>query len=409
MSQRRPIIAICFILAILSAGCAKHSDDTPTTHSSLTFGMDGSHYLPPLGKPTSSTSLELATKDIPSSAPLALLTSDTENFVIAQGRIITIGSQKSSRILTRSTDSSSIFELLCDSSAIYALHLDGTIERFALDGKISWHTTLKAMPQVGSVLTNGQLIVMSDSQVLAFASKDGVQQWVYHTGLLPVSLCVDPVTNVLYVALTGNSSDATDSIVCFTSEGKLTSSIGFANTRITSNLSLCAGSIAFGAISVSADRSDSRTMHLSLWNNLLKSPIRVWDHQLPYIVTSVANDGESILCAGFRETAGDMTSGIDAYGVSDTSSRWHRRFSYPAVSPLCMSRGFAYMPFTFSTNAVVASKSILITLDLSDGKTVGEYAVPGATTGFVPGVASPIGGHLAYADRVVARMYFLKP
>lgn len=410
MTIRRPIIAMFFALAAIVGGCAKHSDDNPPAHSSMTFGMDGSHQLPPAGKPTSSTTLTLPAPDVPTTAPLALITSDTENFVIAQGRIITIGSQKFSRVLTRSTDSTSICELLCDSAAVYALHLDGAIERYGLDGKLAWHANANAMPHLGTVLSAGVLVAMTDSQVVAFSAKDGSAKWAYHSALIPSSLCVERTTGILFAALTANRADATDSIVCFRLDGNVISRTGFANTRITSNLSICEGKgVAFGAISSASDRPDTHITHVSLWSDLTKSPTRLWDHQLPYIVGSVANDGATILTGGFRETAGDMMSGVDAFNVADSSTLWSRRFDFPTVAPVCMSRGFAYMPFTFTTNATVPTKSILVTLDLSDGKSVGEFGVPNASTGFVQGVASPIVGMLAYADRSAPKVYFLKP
>ncbi|MBS1904450.1 MAG: hypothetical protein JSS75_12150 [Bacteroidetes bacterium] len=410
MLQKRGYTAFVLLCIVALASCARRSDDVPPARSSATFGFDGSHHLPPTGQPTTATTLSLPAPYAPTSAPLALNTNDTEIFAIAQDRIIVIGSQKSARILARSTDSTAITELLCDTANIYAIHLNGTIERFAPDGSVVWHTSVHSMPHLGAVIHSGSIVVSNDSEIVACGVANGSQKWKYHSALVPVSLAIEPKTGTLYAALSANDPSSTDSILSFDAAGTVTARSGFARTRITSNLSLCGtNGILFGSLSPSDDKSESRVAHLTFWTGIGSAAKQSWMHTLPYIVSAVANDGETVVASGFRETAGDLVSGVDAFRTSDSTTLWQRRFSYPAVTPVSLARGFAYIPFTFTTKATVPTKTILVTLDLGDGKTASELGVPNAETGFVQGVGAPIGGMLAYADRTAARIYFLKP
>ncbi len=372
--------------------------------------MDGTHLISRVGAPQSVQVLQLGSKEAPTTSPVILPNADTLLFAIAQGNTISVGSTRSCRILARSTDQSPITELVADSVSLYALHLNGAVEKFSLDGKLEWHTIISGLPKLGSILTTKLLITSTDSAVVAINTSDGSAQWQYHSTLHPVSLCQDPKSSIIYVALTANDATASDTISCLTPEGTSISRTGFAKTRITSNLCLIAGGIAFGYLSGADTTSQRKTARLCYWSGVTTfAPKRTWDHALPYIVSSVSSNGKSIISGGFRETEGEIISGIDAFAISDSATLWKRRFSYPLVSVVTVSPAYAYIPFTFSTQATISTKTVLSTIDLSDGKTYNELPIDGAMTGFAQGVAIPAEGMLMYADRSLPQVYFLKP
>jgi hypothetical protein len=400
---------ISFYVALLCCiGCGRQ-DATPPFYSSATFVLDGTHNIPKIGSPVSSTTLLLTSKEIPTTPPLAIPGADTETFAIAQGKDIIIGSPRSSRILAHSTDSSNITELLADSSHIYAIHLNGTIESYLIDGKLQWHSATASFPKSGSVLFHGSIVLLSDSIITSIATIDGSPKWEYNTTLSPISACVNWKSDVFYIALSNNNPALADSIVMFKANGNISSRFGFATTRITSNLCIAGDNIAFGYLSGADTAATRRTAHLSVWNLASATPQLKWKQHLLYIPSTVSYNGKLIISGGFRETEGEIVSGIDAFHPDDSATVWRRRFTYPLVSTLTVSASYAYIPFTFTSQATVPTKTVLSIIDLSDGKTQSEFNIPGAEAGFVQGVGMPVDGMLTYADRSQPKVYFLKP
>lgn len=372
--------------------------------------MDGSHHIPNIGVPSSSYVIQLPLKEICTSAPVALNGFDSETYIVAQGKNIIIGSKQSTRILATTTDSTAIVELLSDSNAIYAIHLSGALDCYNLEGKINWHTTLNTLAKQWALLTRTTIIVSTDSAIRCINSKDGTVKWTYHSALVPQSLCLDGEQQSIYLALSANDAQSTDSIICLTINGEVTARHGFPKTRITSNItSLKNGRISFGYLSGNENTSLKKTPHIALWTAMNTKPTLVWDHTLNYLVTSVSTNGTLILSGGFRENGGELVSGIDAFNIDDTTKLWQRRFTYPLVAMITVSNNHAYIPFTFTTQASVPTKTIVSMINLNDGTTISELPVATAESGFVQGVGTPASGMLLYADKNTNRIYFLKP
>lgn len=398
------------LLTYFYVGC-RSADDAPALRSSYEFRFDGTHCITHVGVPTRFDTLTLPLKTPATTAPLAIVTNDTENITLAQGKNILIGNRRSMHLLATSIDSTNIDELLADSSNLFAIHLDGAIEKFSKEGKIIWHANINSLAKFGSLLSSDLLVVSSDSAVFAYAANDGSLRWSYHSLLEIQSLCIDSKSETIYAALTANNADGTDSIICLKHDGSPVSRTGFSHTRITSNLCLCSnGKLAFGYLGSADEKTLLRAGHIALWSNLRSTtPNREWDHSLPYIISSVSANNSFIITGGFRETQGDMISGIDAFRLDDTGKYWQRRFTYPVVMPVTISQANAYIPFTITTQADVPAKTVLVTLDITDGSTLKELPITGAMSGFVPSVGMPVDGTITFADRSRARIYFFKP
>ncbi len=396
--------------ALLLASCSKH-EEQPPEHSSYSYSLDGARAISEIGSPTSVTALTLPAPQLPTTAPLPLFGQDTNTFVIAQGTIITIGNTHFARILARSSDSSAITELLADSAALYAIHLNGHIDCFSFDGKQLWSASLATMPKPGALLSGRDLIVMGDSAITAIEKSNGTPSWSYHPKLYPVALALDNAKQRIILGLSGNDALATDSIIILGYDGKALSSFALERARITSNIALLAeGKFALGYVSGTNDKDGRKQPMLAVCSIADNATVKkLWGRPIEYLVTAIAATTKFILASGFRETAGDLISGIDAFGHADSTLLWKRRFSYPLVAITTVSPRYAYVPFTFSTQATVPTKTIATVLDLINGATTSEVPVPGAEAGMVQGAAMPIEGCLAYADRAKPTLYFLKP
>jgi hypothetical protein len=398
-------------LLVFCTSCKHSSDEAPQESSSYEYRFDGSHLIPTIGVPTRFDTVSLSQYSAPTTAPVHLSFSDTNDIAVACTHDILIGNDHAMHVFARSTDSTDITELLADSASLYAVHLGGTVEKFSTEGKILWRASVGRMPSIGSILFSGHVVVSNDSELKAFNTTDGALQWGYRSSLIIRSVCASSKSHMLFAALTGNNADGTDSLICFKNDGSVLSRHGFTQTRITSNLSLCANDeLAFGYLSSPDEKTRIRLGHVALWSNLTSSQAkREWDHALPYMVTSVCANTSLIVSGGFRETAGDLMSGIDAFRLDDTSAYWHRRFTYPVVMPLTVTSANVYIPFTFTTQALVPAKTVFVSLDVTDGSTIKELAVFGSGDGFVSADAMPVNGALAYSDRSAPRIYFLRP
>jgi len=397
-------------------GCSKQ-EETPGQYSSFDFRMDGSRFIPNIGVPSSATSFTLA-GTILTTPPTPLPGGGKYSFAIADGMgektVLFAGNDTSSEIIATIANGGPIIQLLADSTSIYSVHLGSRINCFDHEGKAVWSSAIQGFPKANSIIAENTVIIDSDSGIAAINTHTGKNVWVYPTTMSVVGMIYDNKSKLIIASLSFNNSDTGDSILCFTSSGTIKSSIVFETTRIISNLCLCGkekGKIAFGYLGKPGAANNQRTMHVAVYSGIQSgNPKSVSDHELPYLVTNLASNGQILLSSGFRETGGDLQSGIDAFNADDTMKLWQRRFSYPVVLPPAINEKYVYLSLTFSTQAEVTTQSIFYTLDLSNGKTLVELPVAGAKDGFVNGIPMPAGeGELMLADRSRPVIYYLKP
>ena len=409
-------LLLLILLSTFFASCAKQEEALPI-YSSYDLRMDGSRFVPDIGVLSSTSTLAIGDTNVQqnpfTTAPVLLAGGGKFTYAVAQANSVIIGNETTSQIFASMPEETPIIQLLTDSSAIYAIHLNGKIDAFAMSGKALWQSRASGFPSLNSILGGNALIFSSDSAISAINIHSGKNMWAYHTTLSVRSIIYDSKAKMIITALSFNSPEGADSILCFSFNGDLKSSSAFVSTRIASNLCLCGkdrDKIAFGYLS-KPNLTGTRTMHIATYSGIQAgTPKRVNEHELPYLPTNIASNGSMILSSGFLMNGGDLQSGIDAFYADDTTKLWQRRFSYPLVTPVSVSNKYAYFSLVFTTEAEIPTHSIFYTIDMSTGKTLGELSVVGAKNGFTLGIPMPLEEkEFIMSDRNRSILYFIRP
>ena len=381
--------------------------------------MDGSRFIPNLGVPETVTHLLVGdTNETPArpltTAPTPLVNAGEYSYAVAQGNTIIVGNSTKSQIIASIANGKPIIQLLTDSTSIYSIHLDGTVKAFDHNGKQRWSSRIAGLPTLHTILANSKLIAASDSGIHAFDIRTGSLAWSYATTLSIEGLVYNEKSKIVMAAISHHSFDANDSILCFSIIGSVINRFTVPVGRITSNLCTCGGDrmdIAFGYLGKPNPSEMKRSAYCVIYSGIeTKHPKLISRHELPYLITNLASNGPVVLASGFRETGGDLQSGIDAFSSEDSSKLWQRRLSYPIVTPVAVGEKFAYFSLTFAAQAQVISNSIFYSLDMNNGKTLSELPISGARHGFVMGLPMPQedkGFILSDLDKPM--IYFLRP
>ncbi len=409
-------LLLFLLLSIIFASCSKQEEAIPK-YSSYDLGMDGSRFVPDIGVLSATSTLAIGDTNVQqnpfTTAPVPLTGGGKFMYAVAQANSVMIGNESTSQIFASLPEETTIIQLLSDSSTIYVIHLNGKIDAFSMSGKSLWQTVARGFPSLNSILAGNALIFSSDSAINAIDIHSGKNMWVYHTALSVRSIIYDIKAKMIITALSFNSPEAADSILCFSLTGDLKSSSAFASTRILSNLCLCGkerDKIAFGYLS-KPNLTGTRTMHIATYSGIQTgAPKLISEHALPYLPTNIASNRSMILSSGFLMNGGDLQSGIDAFYADDTTKLWQRRFSYPLVTPVSVSNKYAYFSLVFTTEAEIPTHSIFYTLEMSTGKTLGELPVLGAKNGFALGIPMPLQEkEFIMSDRNRSMLYFIRP
>lgn len=413
MTRILPIIFFSFICCSCSG-----KEEEPKQFSSYGFRMDGSRFITDVGIIANSTSLTVGKKDTSyplSTPPTPIVNAGSFDYVFAQKNDITLGNEKSTQIIASLPDEWPIVQLLTDEQAIYSFQFDGKIHAFDHNGKLLWNADLHGLPTPQPILAGNIIVGASDSEIVAIDNHTGRNIWSYRfRDIMPTSYVYDSKSKLILAAFSPRTEERTDSILCFSAEGKVVTRCGFANSRIISNLCICGKEkdlVAFGYLIRPAMDQGERTIHVGIFSGVeTGKPKNMNDHEVSYLPTSVASNGPVVFSSGFHRTEGDLQSGIDAFNTSDSSKLWQRRFTYPITMPIAVSNKYVYFALSFSTEALVPAQTIFYTLDANTGKALGELAIPEVKDGFGSGMSMPFGDKgLMLSDRSRSTIYFLKP
>ncbi len=385
-------------LAFLTVGCGK-SIDAPPTLSSVGFDAAGSRQIPKIGSPATITNIlnEKLTFERAefTSSPIAF--PDASGYVVGTraGMVAIFSAADSLTALISLQSKSPVLEILVDSNSIIVLQPDGLVTLLAKDGKERWTNPLTTSPRCNSLLSDANILIATDSSLVRISTADGKSSNILSYALSPRSLAYDKNAKLIYFALTTNSSDGADSIICISEDGKVISRTGFPNMRISSNLTLVGDEskrVAFGYFGDLNPQSSVRRTYVALYEGITEGkPKQVAKHEIPYIPMNIASNRELIVSSGFRERSEELASGIDAFDIAKLEKRWQRRFSEPLVAPISISSANIYFTLSFPTTAETPSNGLFYVLFAEDGKTDREVAIEGVRSGFAAGMPMPLG------------------
>ncbi len=298
------------------------------------------------------------------------------------------------------TDHSPIDQLLASGDTVYAVSILGVVNAFDVAGKLFWQASINAVPSAPAILTTRSLLVTSNHDIHAFDRLTGSPQWTYSASSSITSIAYSEKRDLLYLAV---AAERADSIVTLNSNGKRKASMGIAELKITSNLAINESetpTLVFGGLSALKDQRREAVV-IQYQSMETDHPKLLWKHTVPFIPGNVSLNSASAFASGFRTMESDVTSGIVAFSLADTSTKWRRFFTEPLVAPIAAGDQNIYFTVSFESQAAISSRGIFETLSASDGKTVSERAGRGAAGGFLSHMPMPDEvGRFLVADRI---------
>jgi outer membrane protein assembly factor BamB len=377
------------LLALI--GCAK---EVPLPHdrSSMGLSMDGSRHVNVNGGPDIvEMSKHIDSNAVAggwSTAPIPLQKPFNYAIGARNGRIAFFDVHDSLARMLEITDHSPIDQLLASGDTLFAISINGVVNAFDVNGKLFWQASISAIPSAPAILTTKSLIVTAAHGMHAFDRTTGAVSWTYSASSSITSLAYSQKRDLIFLAVAGQNAD---SIVTLNSAGVKKTDFGIEGLKITSNLALNEAevqSIVFGGLhSVSDQRREPIVMQ---YQNLeAGNPKLMWKHTVPFIPGNIALNSHSAFASGFRTMESDVTSGIVAFTLQDSSTKWHREFTEPLVAPIAAGEENIYFTVSFESQAPVASRGIFESLSAIDGKTVSERAAHGAVNGFLSQMPMP--------------------
>jgi hypothetical protein len=387
---------LLIFLTFLTVSCGKNYDAPPTISTSGYDGA-GNRHIPKVGSPSTvskilSETLTLARVEFTTS-PVSF--PDGSGYVVGtrDGKIAVFSQEDSLRWIDTLQTESPVLELLVDSSSIISIQTSGHITYLTKDRIHKWVIYDSIPTRCNSIFTGEKLIIATDSSAVIYPIREKNKFIVIPYSLSPRSLAYDKNAKLIYLALTTNSSDGADSILCISEGGKVISRIGFPKMRISSNLSLIGNEtkrVAFGYFGDLNPQSSVRRTYVTLYEGIAEGkPKQVAKQEVSYIPMNIASNGQLIVSSGFRERSEELASGIDAFDISTLEKRWQRRFSEPLVAPISISDENIYFTLSFPTTAETPSNGLFYVLTASTGKTDREVAIDGVLSGFAAGMPMP--------------------
>jgi len=326
-----------------------------------------------------------------STAPLPL--PKPNGFVIGarNGRIYFFDRNDSLSHVIELSDKSIPDQILTSGQSIYAISITGTVNAFSLDGKLRW-SAAGSGPMTGQALLAGSsLVIPTGHSIQALDTLKGTNLWGYTSQLTVTASSYSQIAGLIACALSGGASSGGDSLLILTTSGSKKAEVSAANLEITSNLAFAdenGTTIVFGALGGEHDgRRDALVVSCK---DFASGKFTInWKHKVPFIAGNIAINKAAAFASGFRSMEGEVTSGVAAFKLADTTTMWQRSFAEPLVAPIAASDANVYFVSSFESNAVISSRGLLVTLTAGEGKTVSEKIAPGAAEGLSPFMPMP--------------------
>ncbi|MEO6941222.1 MAG: PQQ-binding-like beta-propeller repeat protein [Candidatus Kapaibacterium sp.] len=307
-------------------------------------------------------------------------------------------------------DQSPLDQLLCDSSTLYTVSLSGSVNAYSFDGKSRWSAAVGATLNTSAVIANDQLLLPTDSNLIAIDLKTGSKKWERKSGCSVSALSYSAALKQIVVSMEHHGASGADTLLALDANGVTKGVTVLTGLRVTSNLaitSLKKQTICFGYLGEATEQRRPAFVAEYPWPSMTQTkPIAI--HPVQFIAGSVGVNASAIFASGFRTLESEVVSGIDAFALGDTAHLWSRRFTEPLATPVAVGESNLYFTLSFESEAQVGSRGLFYTLQAGDGKTISERAMPGALHGFGAGIPMPDEqGRFLIADREKPTVYVL--
>jgi hypothetical protein len=374
--------------------------------------MDGTHWIPIEGAPDLVDSIKLAdtagfagwsTAPVPLPPPYSCVVGTR------RGRIYIFGDKGELRSTIEMPEREFVDQLLTTNGTIIAIAASGAIRAYSFDGKQLWAGGTGLVLTGNAVMVNGLLVLPTSSGLIANKLRDGREAWRVPTAISCVSLAVSRDLEWIAAGLSFNESGRADSVLAIKAlTGVKGAELVLEAGRITSNIAIAtheADLLLAGTLG--ADSGDGRSGSLVAVKDWTSRPRVVWSKRLPYIVLSVSVNSDKAFASGFRNSQGELISGIDVFKLGDSSFQWKRRFSEPLLGAVAVSEANLFFGLSFETEAIVGSHSLFYTLRSGSGQTVSERPLK-ASSGMLPVMPMPDDqGRFLLCDRSKPVIYAL--
>lgn len=218
---------------------------------------------------------------------------------------------------------------------VYVVGSDGAVSSFDAQGKQRWRLTAF---RSGPAITYSDLLAVKDGVVAAASngdiakiSFDGKVLWRWSSVLSPTKTFAADDAGNLYIALSHNEFEGTDSLLVLSSAGNMVWSLAFEGTRLIKT-----PVVTDNAVVVTGVRK-SDNIRVSVLHKIDRMGRILWSREVKFTPrgVSVSHNG-TIYVAGFRAGVGDPLSSVVAI-ASDGAELWKRNYEFAIPSPVLIS------------------------------------------------------------------------
>lgn len=218
---------------------------------------------------------------------------------------------------------------------IYVVGNDGAITSFSADGKQRWRLVVFSATRI---TTYSDLLAVSDG-IIAGASNghivkvsfNGRVLWKRISSLAPTKLCAADAEGNLYIALSNNVFNQTDSLVVLSPKGEPAWALPFEHTRLIKTPVVGAKAIVVVGI------RQAEGERVSVVHSIDKMGRLQWSKELSITPrgVSIADDG-TVIVAGYRAGIGKPLSAVIAFSGKG-QKLWKMNFEFAIPTPVLIS------------------------------------------------------------------------
>ncbi len=222
-----------------------------------------------------------------------------------------------------------------NSENVYAIGNDGAVTSFDAKGRQRWRL---AAFRSGPVITYSDLLAVQDGIVAASSagdiakiSFDGKVVWRWTSVLSPTKTFAADDGGNLYIALTHNEFEGTDSLLVLSPQGKQVWALAFEGTRLIKTPVITGNAVVITGV------RQAENIRVSVLHKIDRMGRILWSKEVTITPrgVSIARDG-TIYVAGFRAGLDDPRSAVIALSPQGTEL-WKKNYEFAIPSPVLIS------------------------------------------------------------------------